>query len=787
MSVTGQNIPHESAVGHVSGRALYIEDRPPMHRELVAGFLGSPLAKGRIERLDLSAAQHIPGVVGLYTWRDLAHNRLGPIIVDEPLLAEKEVSFIGQPVVVIAAENRAALTAAREAIILQIKEEEPILSIARAREAESFIGHTRIMERGDWESALAGAEHVLEGVFSCGGQDHFYLESQAVQVIPGEDSSLEVYSSTQHPTEVQNDVAHLLGLSSHQVVCHTRRMGGAFGGKESQATHPAVMTALVALRTGRPARMIYTKDEDMVATGKRHPFENHYRVGFDRTGRLLGLEVHLYSDGGAYADLSTAVMSRAMCHVDNAYYLPAVRVSGTICRTNFPPNTAFRGFGGPQGVATIESILEDIAQFLGEDALTVRRLNCYGEAPRNCTPYGQIVANNLLPELFDRLSQDSEYKQRRQEIQQFNQQSRTHLRGLAITAVKFGISFNTKFLNQASALVNIYLDGTVQVSTGATEMGQGVHTKIRQIVADALGQPVEKVRVMETSTEKSNNASATAASSGADLNGSAAANACSRLRTRLAAVAAEHLSSEGKGEVVPEDIVFADGMVFPNHATQQILPFKDLVGLAYRSRVSMGERGFYATPNLSFDPRTHTGSPFLYFTNGCAVAEVRIDRFTGELKVLRADLLMDIGKSINPGIDRGQITGGFIQGMGWVTTEELVYSPKGELWSHSPTTYKIPNVTDVPEDFRVDWVENPHNTVNLRGSKAVGEPPLMLGIAVWAAVKDALGTLAPGQPVPLRVPATGEEILRHLTRLSGQRKNDLSFSSSTTGEMPLSN
>lgn len=763
MGTVGQNIPHDSAPGHVSGSSLYIDDLPPLHREVMVDFLYSPVARGKIRRLDLSPARSIPGVVGLYTCRDLAHNRLGPIIVDEPLLAEDKVTFIGQPIVVLAGESRTALRAAKKAIILEIEEEEPILSIDQARAAGSFIGETRIMERGDAESALGRADHVLEGVFECGGQDHFYLESQAALVVPGEFSTLEVYSSTQHPTEVQHDVAHLLGLGAHQVVCHTRRMGGAFGGKESQATHPAVMAALVAHQTGRPARIIYNKDDDMVATGKRHPFKNHYRVGFNREGRIEGLVVQLFSDGGAYADLSTAVMSRAMCHTDNAYYLPACRIEGTICRTNLPPNTAFRGFGGPQGVATIESILEDMAVYLGIDAFNLRRLNCYGEAPRNLTPYGQTVANNTLPLLFDQLAGRADYANRRKQVDQFNQGSQTHLRGLALTAVKFGISFNTKFLNQASALVNIYLDGTIQVSTGATEMGQGVHTKIRQIVADELGQPVDRVRVMETSTEKSNNASATAASSGSDLNGNAAANACAKLRSRLAGMAAQHLQAAGAGEIDPEEIIFADGQVYAASQPAEKIPFRDLVGMAYRERISLGERGYYATPHLSFDPRTLTGSPFLYFTNGVAVSEVLIDRFTGQMKVLRADLLMDIGRPINPGIDRGQITGGFIQGMGWMTTEELVYSPRGELWSHSPTTYKIPNIQDVPEVFQVDWIDNPENTVNIKGSKAVGEPPLMLGISVWAAVKNALAYVSDRNPPTLRSPATMEEILRHLT------------------------
>jgi len=758
VSVVGRNIPHDSAEGHVTGKSIYIDDMPRARNELLVDFFYSSIACGKIKEVDISKAIKLSGVVGIYTHRDLAANRLGPIVADEPLLAEEEVYFIGQPIVIIAAENRAAIELAKNAIRIIFEDWEPILTIDQAKEKESFLAEKKVIERGEVDTALTQADHVMEGVFRCGGQDHFYLESQAALVVPDEFGTLTVYSSTQHPTEVQDVVAHLLGLSANQVVCITRRMGGAFGGKESQATHPAVMAALVARKTGRPARIVYNKDDDMITTGKRHPFQNQYRVGFTVDGEVVGLAVNLFSDGGAYTDLSPAVMSRAMCHIDNAYYLPSVRITGTVCRTNNPPNTAFRGFGGPQGVATIECIMEEIATYLEKDGYEVRRRNCYGDAPRNTTPYGQTIVNNTLPGLFEKLFTQSKYEERRREVSVFNQSSRTHMKGLAMTAVKFGISFNTKFLNQASALVNIYLDGSVQVSTGATEMGQGVHTKIRQIVADELGLGVDRVRVMPTSTEKSNNASATAASSGSDLNGSAAANACRKLRTRLAKVAAAKL------KVPDEDLVFSEGKVSVKGCQEKFITFSKLIKQAYLQRVSLGARGFYTTPYIHFDPVTCRGEPFLYFTNGCAVAEVEIDRFTGEIKVIRADLLMDIGKPINPGIDRGQITGAFIQGMGWVTTEELVYSSKGELLSHSPTTYKIPNIRDVPEVFNVSWIDNDTNTVNLRRSKAVGEPPLMLGISVWAAVKNALRSI-PNKEIPkLALPATQEEILTAITR-----------------------
>src|SRR5688500_13536838 len=538
----GKNVVHDSARGHVTGQSLYVDDIPPLHGELLVDFVWSPFAHARVRWIDVAEALKVEGVAGVYTYRDLHHNQFGPIIKDEPLLVEELCTFRGQPIVVIAAETRQALEAAKKAVRIDFEELRPILTIDDAIAANSFIGETRFIRRGDADGALAGAEHILEGVFSNKGQDHFYLESQAALVQPGEDGALAVLSSTQHPTEVQEVIAHLLGLGMHQVVVTTKRMGGAFGGKEAQATHPATMASLVAQKTKRPARIVYDKDTDMHVTGKRHPFQNRYRVGFTRSGEIVALKVDLYSDGGAYADLSPAVMARAMTHAENAYFIPNIEIRGTVCRTNMPPNTAFRGFGGPQGVATIENVMEEIAYFLKKDALEIRKANCYGVDTRNVTPYGQIVRNNTLPRLFLELTDRCDYAARMQSVRDFNATPKTHLKGLSMSAVKFGISFNTKFLNQANALVNIYLDGTVQVSTGATEMGQGVNTKIRQVVADELGVAIDRVMVMITSTEKNNNTSATAASSGADLNCAAALDACRRIRARLADVAAREIA-----------------------------------------------------------------------------------------------------------------------------------------------------------------------------------------------------------------------------------------------------
>ena len=758
--VVGRNIPHDSAEGHVTGESMYVDDLAPARGELFVDVYYSPVAHGRIRSLDLSAARAIPGVVALFTYRDLAHNLFGPIIEDELLLAEEEVNFIGQPIVVIGAETREAARAARRAIHADIVKFEPVFTIDEAKRRQQFIGPKRRIARGDVNAAFASAEHVLQGTWINGGQDHFYLESQAALAWPGEFDTVTVLSSTQNPSEVQHVIAHILGIPISRVVVQTKRMGGGFGGKECQATHPAAMAALVAMKTKRPARIAYEKDDDMMITGGRHPFQNDWKVAFTSDGMITALQVDIYSDGGAFADLSPAVMGRAMTHVDNAYYIPNADITGTVCRTNYPPNTAFRGFGGPQGVATIENIIEEIAVFLRRDPLEIRLRNCYGVADRNVTPYGQVVRDNHLPEIFERIARRADYHRRVEDVSAFNDASTTHLRGIACTAVKFGISFNTKFLNQANALVNVYLDGSIQVSTGATEMGQGVNTKIKQLVADEFGIEPDQVLLMTTSTEKNNNTSATAASSAADLNGAAAVDACRKIKERLVSVAAEYFTRTG---TAPTQIIFAHGHVFDEGNPGQRVPWPALIKMAYIERVSLGERGFYSTQGIDWDVDKGCGTPFLYFTQGCAISEVEIDRFTGMMRVLRSDLLMDIGRPINPGIDRGQITGGFIQGMGWLTNEELRYAPDGELLSHSPTTYKIPNISDVPAVFNIEWIENDANTVNIRASKAVGEPPLLLAISVFCAIKNALSFVSGGEIPKLQAPATGEEILKRLT------------------------
>jgi xanthine dehydrogenase large subunit len=763
----GRSIPHESARAHVTGRAIYLDDLPPSRDELLVEFVGSTMAHARIAAVDVSEAVKVPGIAGAFTAADVpGDNRFGPVFHDEELLAESEVHHIGQPIVALAGETREALRAAREAVRIELEPLPSVLSIEEAIAGCHFIAPTRRIARGDATTALARAEHVLEGTLRTGGQEHFYLETQAALAIPGESGEITVHSSTQHPSEVQETVAHCLGLGQNQVVCVCNRMGGAFGGKESQAAHPATLAALVAARTGRPARVVYPRDVDMRVTGKRHPYLSRYKVGFNSAGQIDALDLELYSDAGCAADLSLAVLERSLLHADNAYFIPHMTVSGTACRTNHPSNTAMRGFGGPQGIAAIENVIEDVAAYLGIDPFEVRRRNCYGEDGRDTTHYGEVVANNTLPVILDRLAETSEYGRRRAAAATFNATSRTHARGVALTPVKFGISFTRRTLNQGGALVNIYRDGTIQVSTGGTEMGQGLNTKIAQIVADAFALPIESVRVMAASTEKIPNTSPTAASASTDLNGTAALRACETLKERLAATAAVHLAKPADGIIPsPQHIRFERGEAFDLRQPGRRISFRELVCVAYEDRVDLGARGFYATPGVDFNRETGRGNPFLYYTHGAAVSEVEIDRLTGELSVLRVDILIDVGHSLNPAIDRGQVIGGFVQGMGWATTEELLYSESGELLSHSPNNYKVPNVECIPRDLRVAFLENSENRMNLLGSKAVGEPPFVLGLSVWAAAKQAVaGSLAPiGRSPALNLPATSEEILKHLS------------------------
>lgn len=729
----GKSVAHDSSITHVTGESVFIDDIIPAKDEIQVSYFGSPVAAGKLKKIHTDKALKIAGVLAIYTAKDIKHNLWGTIIKDQPILVENEIGYMDEPLCIIVAETKEALALARKTITVDISNKKPVLSIQEAINKKAFLYTAVPFKKGKADEAYEKAPHKLSGEFFIGGQEHFYLESQASLVYPMEQGQIKVLSSTQHPTETQHVCAHALGLKYHQVVCECKRMGGGFGGKESQAAPFAAMAALAAYKLKRPARIALSKDDDMTVTGKRHPFKNFYQVGFDNEGRILSLKAKLYADGGAYTDLSPSILDRALFHIDGAYYLENAYLEGFVCKTNTHSNTAFRGFGGPQGNMTIEKIIEEIALTLKKDPLEIRRLNCYGKNDRNLTPYGQTVTNNLLSELFDQLYKSSDYQKRRKEIDAFNASAKGQIKGLSMTACKFGISFTATFLNQGNALVNIHRDGTVQVSTGATEMGQGVNTKIRQVVAHAFAIPIEDVFVMTTSTEKNANTSPTAASSGSDINGAAALLACEKILERL------------------------------NPLREKNQSWKELVVKAYLERISLCDYAHFKTEGIGFDKKTSQGTAFKYYTSGVALSEVLIDTYTGDLKVLRSDLLMDLGRPMNPGIDMGQVTGGFIQGVGWVTTENLYYNSHGALISHSPTTYKIPNIQDIPRIMNVKLLENDLNSENLHRSKAVGEPPLLLGASVIMAVQNALSYRSHGKLPQIKSPATPEMILMELS------------------------
>ena len=770
-------ITHESAKEHVSGTAEYIDDRLFYKNEVIVDVFFSSIAHGKILSTDISEALQVKGVIAVYSARDLKVNVWGPIFHDQPFLADELVQYAGEPIFVIAAESHEAALQAKKKIKIQYEEFEPVLTIEKAIEKKLFIGPLRKIEKGNVDQAFSSAKHVLSGKLKTLGQDHFYLESQACIAYPKEGGQLEIHTSSQHPSEVQQLAAEALGLKFHQVVCIVKRMGGGFGGKESQAAPFAVYAGLVALKLKRPARLVLTKDDDMQITGKRHPFENQYRAAFDDQGKIIALDLQLYADGGAYADLSTAIMERAMLHSDNAYFIENMRVTGQVCKTHTVSNTAFRGFGGPQGMVTIENIIEEIAAHLKKDAFDVRQLNCYRKG--DSTHYGQTLDDDLLREIFSSIRIKSEYDRRRSEILKYNTEKKSTFKGISCTPIKFGISFTTRFLNQANSLVNVLQDGTVQVSTGATEMGQGVNTKIAQVVADCLGLPIRAVLVMPTSTEKNANTSATAASSGSDLNGRAAEAAAEIIKSRLSQVAKEvfkrplewrgrKVAGAGSVTEIQIDESHTDQLIFKNSEvidpqSGSKISLVDLIQEAYLNRISLSAYGFYRYPGIHFNKETGQGKPFFYYTNGAAVSEVEIDRYTGEVKVLRSDILMDLGRTQIDGIDLGQVTGAFVQGMGWVTTEKLYFNEKGQLKTYSPSTYKIPSVHDIPRVFNVEFIEHDLNERNIKKTKAVGEPPLMLAISVWTAVKSAMAEervrLNKSSAVNLQLPATQEAIL----------------------------
>ncbi|SHF22941.1 xanthine dehydrogenase, molybdenum binding subunit apoprotein [Loktanella atrilutea] len=798
-------LPHDSATLHVTGAARYIDDLPVPAGTLHLAFGLSEVARGAVTRLDLAAVRAAPGVVAVLTAEDLPFaNDVSPSNHDEPLLATGRVHYAGQPLfLVVATSHLAARHAARRGHVA-IAEETPILTVEEALAADSrFEDGPRTWRKGDVGAALARAPHRVQGRIEMGGQEHFYLEGQAALALPQEGGDMVVHSSTQHPTEIQHKVAEALGVPMHGVRVEVRRMGGGFGGKESQGNALAVACAVAARLTGRPVKMRYDRDDDMIVTGKRHDFRIDYDAGFDATGRLTGVDFTHYTRCGWAMDLSLPVADRAMLHADNAYLLDACRITSHRLKTNTQSATAFRGFGGPQGVLGIERVMDHVAHVLGMDPVAVRQVNYYApmatgggglSAPRpaappedisetesaeditsrgaqvtaddrvavpaavaNATPYGMAVEDFILHGMTESLLATSDYHARRAAIAAWNAGQPLLKRGIGFSPVKFGISFTLTHLNQAGALVHVYQDGSVHLNHGGTEMGQGLFQKIAQVAASRFGIDVGAVRITATDTGKVPNTSATAASSGADLNGMAVQAACDTIRDRIAACLAE------LHQVAPDTVRFRDGAV---QVAGDSMSFAAAVTTAYQNRVSLSATGFYRTPDLAWDRIRGRGRPFFYFAQGAAVTEVVVDALTGENRILRCDILHDAGASLNPAIDLGQIEGGYVQGAGWLTTEELVWDDHGRLRTHAPSTYKIPACADRPDVFNVALWDQPNPAATIYRSKAVGEPPFMLGISAFLALSDAVAACGPGWP-DLQAPATPEAVLAAIHRARG--------------------
>ncbi|MBP7243102.1 MAG: xanthine dehydrogenase molybdopterin binding subunit [Amaricoccus sp.] len=759
-------LPHESAANHVTGRAEYIDDIPEPAGTLHAALGMSDRAHARILAIDLSAVVAFPGVVGALTARDIpGHNDISPVSRhDDPVFAEAVVEFHGQPVFAVVAETRDA--ARRAATLARIEYEDlpHAIDVIDALAADyPFVVDPLKLERGDVARGMAGSPRRLSGRFRVGGQEHFYLEGQIALAIPGEDGDVTVFSSTQHPSEVQHMVAHVLGVASHNVTVNVRRMGGAFGGKETQANLFAVIAAVAAKKWRRAVKFRPDRDDDMVATGKRHDFVIDYELGFDASGRIHAVEGSFAARCGFSADLSGPVTDRALFHADNAYFYPAVRLVSKPLKTNTVSNTAYRGFGGPQGLVAAERFIEDIAYALGKDPLEVRRANFYGGEGRDVTPYWQNVEDNIVGRIVDELEASADYQARRKAVIAHNASNPTIRKGIALTPVKFGISFTATWYNQAGALLHVYTDGSVQLNHGGTEMGQGLYTKVAQVVAEELQIDLDRIRVTATSTGKVPNTSATAASSGADLNGMAAADAARQIRERLIAFAAE------RWQTGPESVRFHANHV---HVGDEKVPFAALIRMAYQARIQLSAAGFYKTPKIHWDRATGRGRPFYYYAYGAACSEVSVDTLTGEYQVDRVDILHDAGRSLNPDLDIGQIEGGFVQGMGWLTTEELWWDDKGRLRTHAPSTYKIPLASDRPRIFNVklaEWSENVEPTI--KRSKAVGEPPFMLAVSVLEALSMAAASVADYRIAPqMDAPATPERVLMTIEHLRAAAK-----------------
>jgi xanthine dehydrogenase large subunit len=751
--------PHESGIKHVSGRAIYTDDIPELPGTLFGAIGWSKKARATVKKINLEDVIKSEGVTSVVTSKDIeGRNDVGPVYDGDPIFTKK-VEYYGQPLFAVAAKTTEL---ARKAVLkakITYKTLKPITTIKEALKKKSFVLKEKVIKKGEPLKEIENSANRIKGNFTTGSQEHFALEGQTAFVIPQEDNDFKVFSSTQHPSETQQIIAKMLNQKSNTITVETRRIGGGFGGKETQSFIFAAICTLLAKKTKRPVKLRMDRDDDIIITGKRHDFYSEYEVGFDELGVIKGLKLKLASRCGASPDLSGAINERALLHIDNAYYLENVMVENYLCKTNTASNTAFRGFGGNQGMMVIENIIDHIASLLKKDSAEIRRRNFYQKKKKNITHYNMKVEDNVIQEIFDQLLKSSNYKSRQFSIKKFNQESKYIKKGISITPVKFGISFTTWHLNQAGALVHIYCnDGSVHVNTGAIEMGQGTYTKIAQLVANELGLPFNKIKVSATRTDKVPNTSASAASSTTDLNGAAALNAISKIKANLDAYV------KRKYKIKVEDRIYENGMIKFKGKT---FKFNSLIKEAYLNRVPLSSSGFYATPKIHFNKKTFKGRPFLYFAYGAAVSEVMIDTLTGENKIIRADILHDAGKAINPAIELGQIEGGFVQGAGWLTMEEVKWKSNGQLTTHSPSTYKIPAVSDMPEKFNVEIFKKGKNIENvINKSKTTGEPPLMNAMSVFFAIKNAISSIANYTLTPnLDAPATPERILMSINKL----------------------
>jgi xanthine dehydrogenase large subunit len=758
---------HDSAAKHVAGTAPFVDDLPDPPGLLHAALVLSPVAHGRLRGIDPAQAQRAPGFAAIITAKDIpGENDIAPLFAGEPLFADTLVEHFGQPVAVVAARTMDEARDAAKGVALAIERLDPVLTIEEALEKKSFLVPPMTIQRGDAAHALAAAPHRFRNRFAVGGQEHFYLEGQVALAVPGEDQNLTIYSSTQHPTEVQHICARLLGWEYNQITTVVRRVGGGFGGKESNASWVAGAAALLAWKTRRPVKLRLPREIDMLSTGKRHGFLLEYEIGYDGEGRILALVASLAAQGGHTTDHTASVVTRALCHVDNCYWIPHVRAVGYSCKTNTVSNTAFRGYGGPQGVTIMEDAIEHVACALEKTTAAIRALNFYGGEGYDTTPYGQKITDNLIARCVAEAVKDSDWERRRAEIDRFNRASPVIKRGLGLFPLKFGISFNAVTLNQAGALVHVYSDGSIRLNHGGTEMGQGLFVKVAQVVAEVFQVDLDRIALSATTTAEVPNSSPTAASTGSDLNGWAAWEAANAIKERMIALAARHFGA------APGAIEFRDNHVHIGApSSNQVIEFAELAKLCWLNRVSLSATGFYRTPEINWDQATMTGHPFFYFSYGAAVAEVAVDTLTGEARVLRADLVQDCGRPLNPAVDLGQVEGGFVQGMGWLTNEELWWDGDGRLRTVGPSTYKIPGSRDVPPHFSVRMLDNtPSKAATIFRSKGVGEPPIMLATCIWTALKDAIGSIAGHRSaVTLDAPATPERILAAVQRLQAVR------------------